>query len=802
MKKVINLLSQYICKGVLLLMIFGILASCEEIYKFEIPFGVNSNEINLTEDGGSTQVMIYSKGSWSVSLSDQVNWASLNKLKGKGNGAVAFSYSQNVGAPRKVKLIINNGSEEKEVLIIQAGNTPTLKFKNGDVSIPKTQASVYLPLTSNLKYDAQDIKMDIAYDDETSQEWISEVKITEKAFEFIALANTTGINRMAKVTLSYTDGWGNEYTAVTNISQTTDAAYIIWSPTEVQIMKYATSVTVNLDNNILYSFPYFSKNVTYSAGSDWISNINLDGGQMTFDVDANATGSDRSAVITCQYQNSLGESMQVQFTVNQLARAYENYTFAELRSLISGLTGEVQITDQMKTLEGIVIGDAGNQNMETNPNLTYSSMDFTENNKTTYMQSADGSYGIRIKTASEADNTLARYSKATIKLAGMTLKKESNPERYTLSGFTAGNILSSKAGTADNIVAKSKKIGALTDADIYTFVDLTDVEFALPYGSYFNTSVGYAKITDWNKAGATTPRLDVVPTLMNDNEGNSMNLLTNMGASWARNTLPKGSGHVKGIVVNSKLLRYGYGEGEIGTYSLRVLEESAISMNNPTNSRTLVEWNWIGTTTQSASTVVQNTDGTVAPKTGSGSLYCTVGSITPSLGGNPIYHSDPASKAIPNSALTYSTNWWNTSTSKGEGFVCKISTSGVSGNNLTINFSQGGGSGSATTQHVPVYWQVEYSTNGTDYAILPNSTYGIRPLVVWTNTPLFDCGGLITYSFKLPNSLFGQENVYIKLKVKNNICGTSSGAEDGKITATENNTAVSVRVGAISLKYN
>lgn len=802
MKKVIHFLSQYIGKGFLLLMTFGLLVSCEENYKLEIPFAVNSNEINLTEDGGSTSVMIYSTGSWTVSLSDKVNWASLNKLKGKGNGSVVFSYSQNAGAPRRVKLMINKGGEIKEVLIVQAGNIPTLKFKNGDLSIPKMQASVYLPLTSNLKYDAGDIKMDVLYDDEFSEQWVSDVKITEKAFEFVALANNTGHSRAAMVILLYTDGWGNEYTAVTNITQTAEIAYVTPSPTETRIIKYATSVVVGLDNNVLYSFPYFTQSVTYSAGLGWISNIALEGGQLTFDVDLNETGMDRSAVITCQYQNTLGESVQFQFTLNQSSSAYENYTFAELRSLISAASGEIQITDPVKLLEGIVISDAGNPNMETNPNLTFLSIDFTENARTAYMQSLDGSYGLRIKTASESDNTLTRYSKVSIKLAGLTLKKESNPERYTLSGLTASNILSTEAGTVANVVSKLKNISSLTDADIYTYVRLTNVECALPYGSYFNANVGYAKITNWNALGTTGPRLDAAPTLLKDNEGNSLNLLTNMGASWARNTLPTGAGSVNGIVVHSKLLRYGYGDGFIGTYALRILDESAVSLNNPVQSRTLVEWNWIGSTTKTASTIVTNADGSVAPKIGSGDLSCTLGSLTPSLGSHPIYHENPASKDIPNSALTYAASWWNTATNLGEGFVCKFSTSGVTGNNLTIDFSQGGGSGSITTQHVPVYWQIEYSTNGTNYTVLPNSTYGVRPLVVYSNTPLSDCPGLISYSFKLPNSLFGQQNIYIKLKVKNNICGTATGAEDGTITATQNNTAVSVRVGVISLKYN
>jgi len=485
--------------------------------------------------------------------------------------------------------------------------------------------------------------------------------------------------------------------------------------------------------------------------------------------------------------------------------ATDYYTFSELRSLISSETGEFQLTGTNKSLEGIVISDAGNPNMEVNPNLTYSSIDFTESAKTAYIQSFDGSFGLRVKTASEVDNTLSRYSKVTINLDGLTLVKEANPERYTLKGLTSSNIALSVAGTAADVVSKTRTISTLSDADIYTYVELTNVEAALPYGSYFNVNVGYTLLTDWNLKGTSTaPRVDATPTLLIDDAGNNLNLITNIKASWARKTLPTGFGSVKGIVVHSKLLRFGYGSGEIGRYSLRVLEESAVSMNETSKFKKLVEWNWIGETTQTATPIVKNEDGTVAAKIGSGSLSCTVSAVAPALGAHPIYHADPNSKDIPNGALTYNTNWWNTGTNTGEAIVCKFSTSGISGKNLNISFSQGGGSGSNTTQHVPVYWQIEYSTDGTNYTVLPNSTYAVRPLVPWTNTPLFSCAGLITHSFALPSSLFDQSEVYLKLKVKDNICAQDNsidGAETGRITATENTGVVSVRLGVVSVKY-
>ena len=54
-----------------------------------------------------------------------------------------------------------------------------------------------------------------------------------------------------------------------------------------------------------------------------------------------------------------------------------------------------------------------------------------------------------------------------ISLNGVTLTKEADPERYTLSGLTAANIVSQTPGTASDLIRKEKSIGQLTDEDIY-----------------------------------------------------------------------------------------------------------------------------------------------------------------------------------------------------------------------------------------------------------------------------------------------------------------------------------------------
>lgn len=117
------------------------------------------------------------------------------------------------------------------------------------------------------------------------------------------------------------------------------------------------------------------------------------------------------------------------------------------------------INNPEASFEGIVISDKDNANVETTPNTARNATDYTVNAKTAYVQMLDGSYGYRLQFDAADDNTLKRYSQVKISLNGVTLTKEADPERYTLSGLTAANIVSQTPGTASDLIRKEKSIG-------------------------------------------------------------------------------------------------------------------------------------------------------------------------------------------------------------------------------------------------------------------------------------------------------------------------------------------------------
>src|SRR5690554_1054884 len=606
--------------------------SCDDTYQLEIPFGVNSNEIILADSATSTNIMVYSTGDWDVKFQEPVNWASIDKIKGNKNNSILFSSSKNFGPARKVVLVLSKSGEEDILIsIVQEGALIDLQFERNSVTLLRESAPVTIGLKNNLRYDLDGIEVEVIYDDEISEKWISQINITDSTFEFVSLDNNIKESRSARVYLRYTDG--NE-----------------------------------------------TKRETY-------------------------------------------------IDITQIDKELNVITFEELRNMIANSSDELLIQDESLALEGIVISENGNPNLETNPNTGRTSIDFTENDKTAYLQSFDGKYGFRLKTKTASDNNFRQFSKVTLSLNDLLLVKESNPIRYTLKDVKSQNLIIENVGSEIDVTPKIKSIQELIDDDIYTHVTLKDCEFAIPHGSYVFSNTGYVIQTNWNTGGTTSPRADTYPSVIRDRDGSSMTVLINYMVPWYKNSKPKGRGDMKGIIVHSKLERYGIEDGFIGKYSLRPLNESDVNASKAPATKTLVEWNWFanGHDTSGVDPIRKDEDGNVLPAFGVGKLFNTDSSASTGLGANFAHYANAASKGTGNSAMHYSTKWWNHLENRGEAFVFNFSTESIeNASNFTVSFTQGGGSGTLTSMHFPTYWHIEYSTDGVNYTVLPDSKYATR----------------------------------------------------------------------------
>ena len=309
------------------------------------------------------------------------------------------------------------------------------------------------------------------------------------------------------------------------------------------------SVSVPLDTNIA-SERLVTKVVYPGEGAaGWISDVRVDdrSGTLLFAAQANPDQENmRSAEITLSFTNGWDKVTAARLYIVQ-ANARDDFgterSFEEIRALCG--PGQVVTIENDYYISAWVVSDATGGNMGANPMTTESTINYEVCKKTAYVESIDGSLGFMIETETADDNIFMRYSRIQLALKGVRLVHDTDPDRFSLKGVKSAMIISSQLGTAADIPRKEKRIGQLTDDDIYTYVTLTDCELPIRKGPLTPINEGYANATGAN-------RTEKCASLVRDIEGEHIYLYTNTTCLYRRDgsRLPYGSGKLSGIVVH------------------------------------------------------------------------------------------------------------------------------------------------------------------------------------------------------------------------------------------------------------
>ena len=186
-----------------------------------------------------------------------------------------------------------------------------------------------------------------------------------------------------------------------------------------------------------------------------------------------------------------------------------------------------------------------------------------------------------MQTATEEDNVFTFADKVTLLLKGTSLTKETDPERYEITGLTSSNIVGRETGFSSNLPEREKFISELTDADIYTYITLKDCEFAVRKGAL-------TPLNDAYTLSSGKGMISKYPRLVRDAEGSSIYTYTNTTCPYRRNgvRLPYGSGTLSGVIVHELFPNYVYGDnddeelsGNIGRYQIRHQSYSDIAFD-------------------------------------------------------------------------------------------------------------------------------------------------------------------------------------------------------------------------------
>ena len=344
------------------------------------------------------------------------------------------------------------------------------------------------------------------------------------------------------------------------------------------------------DEDLTFDVEYKEKNST-----DWISGIGLKNNFIFFDVKANVTDIIRHAVITVRYDGGKGYIQVSQFNA---ASAMEEVSVAELKSLLDS-EGEYLIESHL-VLNGVVINDNLEKNGAENRLISADNQDMTYADRIIYVQSEDGAEGIKLIFSKSCADLVSRYDKVSLDTYGLTLKRDDNPVRYSISRIPTESLVATSMG--DVPAEKVRSLGELTDSDIYTLVTVPDVEIPVSKGSFAPIDIRYINL------------MVAYPMVIRDIYGGTSHMMVNVDCPWSRDGkgLPKGSGSLKGVVVHEKCDNFAWdtnkeselvtngqnasyitGLGTIGDYQIRPVRHAEVMISeDPSDNFATLMYEW------------------------------------------------------------------------------------------------------------------------------------------------------------------------------------------------------------------
>ena len=807
-----------------------LLPSCQQKFEVVNTLSVSSRTLELKSAAGSTHIMVYSTGPWTVRLSEKVDWASLDKLSGEGFNDFVFSYSANYGVKRGINIILEAEGRSETISIVQSGSisNPAITFERSVITLPRQASTFEMPMTTNLAFCLEEIKARAVYYDAEGNEigtrevgdpaedaWVSSYTVAEDKVTFDIRENAGGTERSADIIYYVKDASGIETRSTIILTQSPlDPTFTLASASGSY---YANNSTYSIGatvNNI-----WASPETAVTSDGDWVSGAALDENGLSFTVDENVGTSPRSATITVAYAKdglTAGATYQVTQSADKVV------TFSELRGMTPG---PVSRNDY---LEGWIVSDPASLNVCSSPQTGQYAFDRSENARTAYLESLDGNYGLQLKFTAADQNVQPRWARVRINLNGTTLVREDNPSRFTIRDLTADKVSLLEQGDAMTVPAKVRTIAQLNDNDIFTYVSLAPVEILCKDGAFTNASEGYAygsTADPSNPSGSVTPRWDVAPLLCSDSNGDVIHLLTNAAVPWRRtgedivwnSCVPQGAGTLSGIIVADDVAPVRW--GDLGRYQIRAMNREEIALDGERFSHTICEWTW------------NDFSPKITPDEGHGTLNVyKAGTEFVADFNNPYL---PKDKDAPNgnnktanmkglvtgAAICLKQQWWDFTEGSGRYFDVRFSTSGLSGTNLVIGIVWGHGSMDTASIYGPSHWNVLYSTdNGGTFNPVPSVDILKKRSIVWwgagdKSTSQDATPGFTEHLVKLPAACFGQNNVVVRFQVADTVTDIlpatgadnwrdALGIERGTLSPSVTAANSQVRIGTITVRYN
>ena len=185
--------------------------SCVPSFEYEQTLGLLHEYNQLSENGGSTQVAVFSNTNWTVEMDRPCDWASIDRLSGEKCGYLTFDFDVNYGRARRVILVFRAGDQVRTLNMYQASpiadSDCVMDLDASSINAPAEGLVQEIKFETNIACHIHEMFLTITYPQgqEPEQPWITLKSIDEDKVSLEIAPNTTGAQRNANVRLTHLD---------------------------------------------------------------------------------------------------------------------------------------------------------------------------------------------------------------------------------------------------------------------------------------------------------------------------------------------------------------------------------------------------------------------------------------------------------------------------------------------------------------------------------------------------------------------------------------------------------------------
>lgn len=439
------------------------------------------------------------------------------------------------------------GCEKEEIKL-----TGELELATPELTVNATEGTVQVEVNSNMKWKIGDLEDD----------WYSlsaHEGDANEGFEIIYNENSDIDMRSGEFIVVTVDGKGFQTLSFHQLGA--DPVFDL----EVETFEAdprGRRHSINVSTNVPESSIDFQVDYDVVPEEDWILGIEVEQGVLSFSTALNANDIERVGHIVLSYNGAVDGEAElavlkvIQAKAGDLSNAEER-DFVYVKQLQEGMI------DEFIYIKGNVVYGGDSENYLPGR----------------YIIQNDQGQALVFNPSEEI--SFEKFDAVEILVDGLEVESVTE-DGYTfkmISGLTSANLMKREAN--NGFAVPEFFIGDLTDDQLFAVVTLRDVEFSIPFGGYTNMNEYWV--------GQGIAPTQYYPNSLRDINGDDLYILTNREVSYRKKSVPQGSGKITGLIVRDLDSYY----GDLGPFSVRVLEESDIDMNNERDngfSEVLVEW--------------------------------------------------------------------------------------------------------------------------------------------------------------------------------------------------------------------